>query len=45
MGGLRSTLTTAMAVEEIATGDMGIAVVLAQTFKIAQIMQKALNDE
>jgi acyl-CoA dehydrogenase len=45
-GGLAlDSLTTAMAVEEIATGDMGVAVVLAQTFKIAQIMQKALNDE
>ncbi len=45
-GGLGAdSLTTAMVVEELATGDMGVSVVLAQTFKIAQLMQKALNAE
>ncbi|MCC7486383.1 MAG: acyl-CoA dehydrogenase family protein [Burkholderiales bacterium] len=45
-GGLGlDSLTTAMVVEELATGDMGLAVVLAQTFKIAQLMQAAFNDE
>jgi alkylation response protein AidB-like acyl-CoA dehydrogenase len=45
-GGLGAdSLTTAMVVEELATADMGISVVLAQTFKIAQIMQKALSAE
>jgi len=45
-GGLGlDSLTTAMVVEELAIGDMGVAVVLAQTFKIAQLMQKAFNEE
>ena len=45
-GGLGvDSLTTAMVVEELAKGDMGISVVMAQTFKIAQLMQKALNAE
>lgn len=45
-GGLGAdSLTTAMVVEELAKGDMGVSVVLAQTFKIAQLMQKAFNDE
>ena len=45
-GGLGlDSLTTAMVVEELATGDMGVSVVMAQTFKIAQLMQKAFNDE
>ena len=45
-GGLGlDSLTTAMVVEELAIGDMGFAVVMAQTFKIAQLMQKAFNDE
>ena len=45
-GGLGiDSLTTAMVVEELALGDMGFAVVMAQTFKIAQLMQKAFNDE
>ena len=39
------SLTTAMVVEELAKGDMGVSVVMAQTFKIAQLMQKALNAE
>ena len=45
-GGLgMDSLTTAMVVEELAKVDLGTSVVLAQTFKIAQIMQLALNDE
>ena len=45
-GGLGAdSLTTAMVVEELAKGDLGISVVLAQTLKLAQIMEKALNDE
>ena len=45
-GGLGTdSLTTAMVVEELAKGDLGISVVLAQTLKLAQIMEKALNDE
>jgi alkylation response protein AidB-like acyl-CoA dehydrogenase len=46
LGGLGAdSLTTAMVIEELARGDIGIAVVIAQTLKIAQIMQKALNAE
>lgn len=45
-GGLGAdSLTTAMVVEELAKGDMGVSVVMAQTLKIAQLMQKAFNDE
>ena len=45
-GGLAvDSLTTALVVEELAKGDMGVSVVMAQTFKIAQLMQKALNAE
>ncbi|MDP2239474.1 MAG: acyl-CoA dehydrogenase family protein [Burkholderiales bacterium] len=45
-GGLgMDSLTTAMVVEELAKADMGVSVVMAQTFKIAQIMQRALNAE
>ena len=39
------SLTTAMVVEELGRGDLGISVVFAQTLKIAQIMEKALNEE
>ena len=39
------SLTTAMVVEELAKGDLGISVVFAQTLKLAQIMEKALNNE
>ncbi|MBM3357052.1 MAG: acyl-CoA dehydrogenase [Betaproteobacteria bacterium] len=39
------SLTTAMVIEELAKGDLGVSVVMAQTLKIAQIMQKALNEE
>jgi len=45
-GGLGAdSLTTAMVVEELAKGDMGVSVIMAQTFKIAQLMQKAFNEE
>ena len=45
-GGLGAdSLTAAMVVEEIAKGDMGVSVVIAQTLKIAQLMQKAFNEE
>jgi alkylation response protein AidB-like acyl-CoA dehydrogenase len=43
-GGLGAdSLTTAMVVEELARGDLGISVVMAQTLKLAQIMEKALD--
>ncbi len=38
------SLTTAMVIEEIAKADIGMSVILAQTLKIAQIMDKALNE-
>ncbi len=45
-GGLSAdSLTTSMVIEELAKGDIGISVVMAQTLKIAQIMEKALNAE
>jgi len=45
-GGLGTdSLTTAMVIEELGTGDIGVSVIFAQTLKIAQIMQKALNAE
>ncbi|MGB5080119.1 MAG: acyl-CoA dehydrogenase family protein [Burkholderiales bacterium] len=45
-GGLGTdSLTTAMVIEELARGDIGVSVIFAQTLKIAQIMQKALNPE
>jgi alkylation response protein AidB-like acyl-CoA dehydrogenase len=45
-GGLSTdSLTTAMVIEELAKGDIGVSVIFAQTLKIAQIMQKALNPE
>jgi alkylation response protein AidB-like acyl-CoA dehydrogenase len=45
-GGLGvDSLTTAMVVEELARGDLGISVVMAQTLKLAQIMEKVLNEE
>jgi alkylation response protein AidB-like acyl-CoA dehydrogenase len=45
-GGLGAdSLTTAMVVEELGKTDLGVSVVMAQTFKIAQIMQRALNTE
>ncbi len=45
-GGLGAdSLSTAMVIEELAKGDLGVSVIIAQTLKIAQIMQKALNAE
>jgi alkylation response protein AidB-like acyl-CoA dehydrogenase len=45
-GGLGTdSLTTSMVIEELARGDLGVSVIFAQTLKIAQIMQKALNAE
>jgi alkylation response protein AidB-like acyl-CoA dehydrogenase len=45
-GGLGTdSLTTAMVIEELAKGDIGVSVIFAQTLKIAQIMEKALNAE
>lgn len=45
-GGLATdSLTTAMVIEELAKGDIGVSVIFAQTLKIAQIMEKALNEE
>jgi alkylation response protein AidB-like acyl-CoA dehydrogenase len=45
-GGLGTdSLTTSMVIEELGVGDIGVSVIFAQTLKIAQIMQKALNAE
>lgn len=45
-GGLGTdSLTTSMVIEELGKGDIGVSVIFAQTLKIAQIMQKALNEE
>ncbi len=45
-GGLGTdSLTTAMVIEELGKGDLGVSVIFAQTLKIAQIMQNALNQE
>jgi alkylation response protein AidB-like acyl-CoA dehydrogenase len=45
-GGLATdSLTTAMVIEELGKGDIGVSVIFAQTLKIAQIMEKALNEE
>ena len=45
-GGLGTdSLTTAMVIEELGKGDIGVSVIFAQTLKIAQIMQKALNED
>ena len=44
-GGLGAdSLTTAMVIEELGRGDLGVSVIFAQTLKIAQIMQKALDE-
>ena len=46
LGGLGTdSLTTAMVIEELGKGDLGVSVIFAQTLKIAQIMQSALNKE
>jgi alkylation response protein AidB-like acyl-CoA dehydrogenase len=39
------SLTTAMVIEELARADMGVAVVMAQTLKLAQILQSATTEE
>jgi len=45
-GGLGAdSLTTAMVIEELGKGDVGVSVIFAQTLKIAQIMEKALSEE
>jgi alkylation response protein AidB-like acyl-CoA dehydrogenase len=45
-GGLGAdSLGTALVIEELGRGDLGVSVIFAQTLKIAQIMQKALNAE
>ena len=45
-GGLGTdSLTTAMVIEELAKGDLGVSVIFAQTLKIAQIMGKALTND
>ncbi len=46
LGGMGvDSLTTAMVVEELGRGDLGISVVFAQTLKIAAIMEKAYNED
>ncbi|MFQ5660606.1 MAG: acyl-CoA dehydrogenase family protein [Gammaproteobacteria bacterium] len=45
-GGLGAdSLTTAMVIEELARGDLGVSVVFAQTLKLVQTLQAAANDE
>lgn len=39
------SLSTAMVIEELAKGDMGVAVVMAQTLKLVQVLQKAATPE
>ncbi|MDQ7850258.1 MAG: acyl-CoA dehydrogenase family protein [Armatimonadota bacterium] len=39
------SLTTAMVIEELAKGDLGVAVIFAQTLKIAQTLQRACTPE
>ena len=39
------SLTTSMVIEELAKGDIGVAVIMAQTLKLAQILQSAPNAE
>lgn len=39
------SLTTAMVIEELARGDLGVAVIFAQTLKIIQTLQKACTKE
>jgi alkylation response protein AidB-like acyl-CoA dehydrogenase len=44
-GGLGTdSLTTSIVIEELGRGDVGVSVIMAQTLKIAQIMQNALNE-
>jgi alkylation response protein AidB-like acyl-CoA dehydrogenase len=45
-GGLGADpLTTAMVIEEMSKGDLGVAVTIGQTLKLAQVMQVVLNEE
>lgn len=45
-GGLGTDpMTTAMVIEELSKGDLGVGIALGQTLKIAQIMQSLLNEE
>jgi alkylation response protein AidB-like acyl-CoA dehydrogenase len=45
-GGLGADpLTTAMVIEELSKGDLGVAITLGQTLKLAQIFQSGLNEE
>jgi alkylation response protein AidB-like acyl-CoA dehydrogenase len=44
-GGGADCVTTALVVEELAKGDMGVSVVFAQTLKLIQSLQAAANDE
>ena len=44
-GGGADSVTTARVVEEIAKGDMGVAVVFAQTLKLIQSFQAAATEE
>lgn len=39
------SLTTAVVIEELAKGDLGVAVIFAQTLKIAQTLQQACTEE
>lgn len=39
------SLTTAMAIEELAKGDLGVSVIFAQTLKLAQTLQAATTQE
>jgi len=39
------SLTTAMVIEELARGDLGVSVIFAQTLKIAQTLQRACTPE
>ena len=46
LGGMGvDSLTTAMVVEELGRGDLGVSVIFAQTLKIAAIMEKALTED
>ena len=44
-GGGADCLTTAMVVEQIARGDLGVSVVFAQTLKLIQALQGAASEE
>lgn len=39
------SLTTAMVIEELAKGDLGVSVIFAQTLKLVQTLQKATTEE